>query len=82
VTFPPGMRRIDPDAEAARLAEERKGGPDSARASFSCEEPDCGSYGDATGTPFIAQMAVEVSGHAVRCGHRVRVEVWAESADG
>jgi hypothetical protein len=22
--FPPGMRRIDPDAEAARLAEERK----------------------------------------------------------
>jgi hypothetical protein len=77
--FPPGMRRIDPDAEAARLAEARKDPAAQARttASGTCQDPDCTFTGEAEEGRYVAQLILAADRHAAVSGHKVRTEVWS-----
>jgi hypothetical protein len=73
------MRRIDPDAEAARLAEARKDPAAQARttASGTCQDPDCTFTGEAEEGRYVAQLILAADRHAAVSGHKVRTEVWS-----
>lgn len=79
--IPPGVRRIDPDAEAQRLADARAGIPDSTVAEMTCQHPGC-ITGRGAGMAHAAALIGQAASHAAATGHRVRTEVLAGDWDG
>jgi hypothetical protein len=81
VSFPPFIRSVDPDDEAARLAAARK--DSEARyttATASCRA-NCGLSGNAEGALYIAQLAGQAAQHAAATGHVVTVEIAPKAAE-
>jgi hypothetical protein len=78
VTFPPGSRPIDPDAEAARLAHARK--ETSYKVSVSAQCTGCPMHGNADGVVYVAQFLHQCGQHAASTGHEVKIEGSAEPA--
>ncbi len=82
MNWPPFIRDVNPDDEAARLAAARKDTEAlSAAATARCQHPNCTLSGNAEGTLYIAQLAGQAAQHVAATGHVVTVEIAPKAAE-
>lgn len=81
MTWPGFVRDVNPDEEAARLAQARKDNEAlGVSATASCGHPGCPTTGHADGALYISQLAGQAAQHVAASGHVVTVQIAPKAA--